>query len=78
MFDVISATVLLLFSNNLVLLIFLFVANGDYNPCELNFSSNIPPFRAAVNVRNPSDIFVQMPNGLKIIKVLSQKKFCAK
>ena len=49
----ILATVSLLFFNNLVLLIFLFVANGDDEPFELNFSSNIPPYRAAVNVRDP-------------------------
>ena len=62
MFDVILATVSLLFINNLVLLMFLFVVHGDDKPCELNLSSNIPPYRAAVNVRDPSDIFVQISN----------------
>ena len=77
MFDVILATVSLLLINNLVVLLFLFVANGDDKQCELKFSSNIPPYRAAVNVRDHSDISFQMPNGLKNIKVLSHKKNCA-
>ena len=75
-FDVIVASVSLLFISNLFVLLFLFVFIEGDERCELILSSYVFLYGAAAIVSDPSDISVQMPEGVQNFKTLSNKIFC--
>ena len=71
-FDVFVAPVSLLFTSNLLVLLILFVLIEDGERCEFNFSSYISLYRAAAIASDPSDFSVQMPEGVKNFKIISE------